>query len=303
MWLTAEPASVSLIPMQNSASPDAASGSHRSFSASVPRCSIARGGPLKVSWARIALDTSARASSSRTIAASMSPIPMPPYCSSMVMPNRSACADRVPRPLRELLGLVPVPGHRRELALGDVAGELAQRLLVLGLLERVRPQAGHDRRLAPVRLPGEGERSLAGTERRSRSMQDRTKLFIDGEWVSSTGSRHHRRDQRDDRGGHRPGRGRHRRRRREGCRGGQGRVAGLVRHAGRGAGEVHPAPRRGPPGPHRGDRADRHRRGRDAVLHLPDRAGRAARDGGRLVRADRPGVPVRGADRQQPHRP
>ena len=78
MWLTAEPASVSLIPMQNSASPVAASGSHRSFMASLPRCSMARGGPLNVSWARIALDTSTRAISSRTIAASMSPIPAPP---------------------------------------------------------------------------------------------------------------------------------------------------------------------------------------------------------------------------------
>ena len=58
--------------------PLAASGSQRSFSESEPRCSIARGGPLKVSWARIADDTSTRASSSRTIAASMSPMPMPP---------------------------------------------------------------------------------------------------------------------------------------------------------------------------------------------------------------------------------
>ena len=58
------------------------------------------------------------------------------------MPNRSALRMRVPRALRELLGLVPVAGLRRELALGDVAGELAQRLLVLGLRERVghRPQ-------------------------------------------------------------------------------------------------------------------------------------------------------------------
>ena len=33
-------------------------------------------------------------------------------------------AHAVPRPLRELFGLVAVAGHRRELALGDVAGEL-----------------------------------------------------------------------------------------------------------------------------------------------------------------------------------
>ena len=78
MWPTAEPASVSEMPMQNSASPEAAIGSQRSFSASEPRCSMARGGPLKMSWARIALDTSARASSSSTIAASMSPMPIPP---------------------------------------------------------------------------------------------------------------------------------------------------------------------------------------------------------------------------------
>ncbi len=90
MCVTAEPASVSLMPMQNRPSPLAASGSQRSFIASLPRCSIARGGPLKVSWARIALDTSTRASSSRTIAASMSPIPIPPYCSPIVMPNSSA---------------------------------------------------------------------------------------------------------------------------------------------------------------------------------------------------------------------
>ena len=46
-------------------------------------------------------------------------------------------AHRVPRPLRELLGLVAVAGHRGELALGDVARELAQRGLVLGVGERI----------------------------------------------------------------------------------------------------------------------------------------------------------------------
>ena len=78
------------MPMQNSPSPVAAIGSHRSRSASDPRCSIARGGPLKMSWARIALDTSARPSSSSTIAASMSPSPAPPHRSPMVMLNSSA---------------------------------------------------------------------------------------------------------------------------------------------------------------------------------------------------------------------
>ncbi len=137
MWFTAEPASLSLMPMQNSASPLAASGSQRSLSASLPRCSIARGGPLKMSWARIALETSARASSSRTIAASMSPMPMPPYCSPTVMPNRSALRNASHDAVRELLGLVPVARVGRQIALGDVARELPQRLLVLVLRERI----------------------------------------------------------------------------------------------------------------------------------------------------------------------
>ena len=46
-------------------------------------------------------------------------------------------AQRVPRRVRELLGLVPVTRVGRQLALGDVAGELAQRLLVLVLRERI----------------------------------------------------------------------------------------------------------------------------------------------------------------------
>ena len=46
-------------------------------------------------------------------------------------------AHPVPRPLRELFGLVAVARHRRELALGDVAGELAQRGLIFGVGERV----------------------------------------------------------------------------------------------------------------------------------------------------------------------
>src|SRR5918994_4684775 len=43
-----------------------------------------------MSWARIALETSTRPSSSSAIAASTSPMPMPPYRSPTVMPNRSA---------------------------------------------------------------------------------------------------------------------------------------------------------------------------------------------------------------------
>ena len=53
-------------------------------------------------------------------------------------------ADRVPRRLRELLGLVALAGHRRERALGDVAGELAQGGLILGVGEGI--HAGRMRR-------------------------------------------------------------------------------------------------------------------------------------------------------------
>ena len=137
MRLAAEPASGSVMPMQNRPSPDAASGSHLSRSAASPRCSMARGGPLKMSWARMALDTSARASSSSTMAASTSPRPAPPHSSPTVIPNRPACSQRVPRGLRELLGLVPVLGAWRQLAFGHLTRELAQRRLVLGLRERV----------------------------------------------------------------------------------------------------------------------------------------------------------------------
>ena len=61
--------------------------------ASGPRCSIPRGGPLKVSWQQMAEDTSARAISSRTMDASTSPRPMPPHCSPIVIRNRSAAGQ------------------------------------------------------------------------------------------------------------------------------------------------------------------------------------------------------------------
>ena len=46
-------------------------------------------------------------------------------------------AHRIPRCLRELLGLVAVARHRRERAICDVARELSQRGLVVGVGERV----------------------------------------------------------------------------------------------------------------------------------------------------------------------
>ena len=54
-------------------------------------------------------------------------------------PEEPGLPQRVPRGLRELLGLVPVPGPRCKLAFGNLARELAQRRLVLGLGEGVRP--------------------------------------------------------------------------------------------------------------------------------------------------------------------
>ena len=151
MWPTALPASVSLIPMQNRPSPLAAIGSHRSRSASVPRCSIARGGPLKISWARIALDTSARAELLEhdrgfDVAEAGAAPPLADRDAEQL-----GLAHAVPRPLREFLGLVAVACHRRELALGDIARELAQRGLVLGVGERVRAVAARPSARSVVR--------------------------------------------------------------------------------------------------------------------------------------------------------
>src|SRR3984885_14156721 len=104
MFCTADPASGSVMPMLMRASPSAAAGSQRSFMASGPRCWIPRGGPLKVSWQQMAEDTSARAISSSTMAASTSPKPMPPHASPMVMRSRSAPASA----LRTSAGTSPV---------------------------------------------------------------------------------------------------------------------------------------------------------------------------------------------------
>ncbi len=60
--------------------------------------------------------------------------------------------DRVPGRLGELLGLVALAGPGCQLPGGDVPGERAQRLLVLGLGERIDPVAGH-RGTVPARTP------------------------------------------------------------------------------------------------------------------------------------------------------
>src|SRR5437762_1923514 len=58
-------------------------------------------------------------------------------------------AHPVPRPLRELFGFVAVPRHRCELARGNVACELPERRLILGVGERIRTGRirGHAARL------------------------------------------------------------------------------------------------------------------------------------------------------------
>ena len=137
MFCTAEPASGSVMPMLIRASPSAAAGSQRSFMASGPRCSIPRGGPLKVSWQQMAEDTSARAISSSTMAASTSPRPMPPHCSPMVMRSRSAAASALRTSAGHRPVLVALVGPRCHLPGGHVAGQLAQGRLVLGLGQQV----------------------------------------------------------------------------------------------------------------------------------------------------------------------
>ncbi len=139
MWPTALPASVSLMPMQNSPSPVAAIGSHRSrrpVGAEVldrPRRTVedelgedrARHvGPGELFEHDRGLDVAEAGAA-------------PPLADGDA--EQLGLAHRVPRPLREFLGLVAVARHRREFAFGDVACELAQRGLVLGVRERVRP--------------------------------------------------------------------------------------------------------------------------------------------------------------------
>ena len=139
MFCTADPASGSVIPMLISASPSATAGSQRSFMASGPRCSIPRGGPLKVSWQQMADDTSARAISSSTMEASTSPRPIPPQ----LLPHRDPQQVRRRQGLAHLgryrALLVGLVGPGRHLALGHIAGELAQRGLVLALGQQVDP--------------------------------------------------------------------------------------------------------------------------------------------------------------------
>ena len=94
-----------------------------------------------MSWARIAADTSARGE----LLEHDRGFDVAEAGAAPLLADRDAeqlgLAHAVPGPLRELLGLVAVARHRCELALGDVARELAQRGLVLGVGERVAPVA------------------------------------------------------------------------------------------------------------------------------------------------------------------
>ena len=145
MWFTAEPASVSLMPMQNSPSPDAAIGSQRSLSGSDAEV-LDR--PRRAVEGELGEDRARDVGAGELLEDDRGLDVAHAHAAVLLAdrdPEQVGLADRVPRVLWEFLGLVPVAGLRREVALGDVAGELAQRLLVLGLRERIGPQAGHDR--------------------------------------------------------------------------------------------------------------------------------------------------------------
>ena len=113
---------------------------------------MALGGPLKTSWQRIALDTSTRASSSRTIGS----LDVAHAHAAVVLADGDreeiGAPERLERGLGELLGLVPVGCVRCELTLGDVAGELPQRraVLVFFELKRLRRHLMPSGRLHPA---------------------------------------------------------------------------------------------------------------------------------------------------------
>ena len=141
MWPTALPASVSLMPMQNSAF--AARGDRQPAVAQ-------RVGAEVLDRARRPVEDELGEDRARHVGAGEllehdRGLDVAEAGAAPPLADRDAeqlgLAHRVPRPLRELLGLVAVARHRRELALGDVAGELAQRGLVLGVGERVRAVA------------------------------------------------------------------------------------------------------------------------------------------------------------------
>ena len=153
MWLTAEPASVSLIPMQNRPSPDAASGQPPLLQRLVAEVLDRPGRAVE----RELGEDRARHVGPGELLEDDRRLDVAHAHAAVLLVDRDAeevgPADRVPGLLGELLGLVPVPGPRRQLPLGDVAGELAQRLLVLGLLERIGPPAHHGPEITPSSGP------------------------------------------------------------------------------------------------------------------------------------------------------
>ena len=126
-----------------------------------------------MSWARIALDTSA----ARELFEHDRGLDVAETGAAPPFADRDAeqlgLAHAVPRPLRELLGLVTVTGHGRELALGDVASELAQRGLILGIGKGIRT----------VRT----RRHAAQGNRRHRFRAPRSMTTVSGMDLDSTG--------------------------------------------------------------------------------------------------------------------
>ena len=138
MCPTAEPASVSLMPMQNR--PVAACGDREPAVAELVGAEV-------LDRARRAVEDELGEDRARHVGAAEllehdRGFDVAEAGAAPLLADRDAeqlgLADRVPRRLRELLGLVALARHRRERALGDVAGELAQRGLILGVGERIR---------------------------------------------------------------------------------------------------------------------------------------------------------------------
>ena len=106
----------------------------------------------------MALDTSTRAISSRTMAASTSPMPMPPYSSPTVTVNSSA-RRRASSDASANSSVSSQPGRvGGDVALGHVAGQLAQGGPVLVLDEVDRAHAGPSPPARP-RAGGGGHRT------------------------------------------------------------------------------------------------------------------------------------------------
>ena len=114
-------------------------------------------------------------------------------------------AHAVPRPLRELFGLVAMACHRRQLALGDVARELPQRGLVFGVGKRIRAGRvrSHPARLPPELTFNSGRSDPAPTEPRGKKPADVETISRIGARRNGVTGRHRREHRHQESGDHR----------------------------------------------------------------------------------------------------